>query len=69
MPKNQGFNLLEVRLSRSPSSSTKHGSFDPLHNKRRLNCDPHKGDSAKDSRNTLDVQNEGRVGFKSHFKD
>ena len=36
MSTDQGFNLLEVRLSRSLSSNTKHGLFEPLHNKGRL---------------------------------
>ena len=65
----RGFNLLEVRLSRGFSSNTKHGLFEPLHDKGRLDRDQNEGDSAEDSHHTLDVQNEGRVGFKSPLKD
>ena len=32
-----------------------------LHDKRRLDRDQNEGDSTEDSRNTLDVQNEGRL--------
>ena len=40
---------------------TKDSSFKVLHDKRRLDRDQNEGDSAEDSRNTLHVQNEGRL--------
>ena len=61
----RGFNLLEVRLSRGFSSNTKHGLFEPLHDKGRLDRDQNEGDSAEDSGSTLDDQNEGGVGSKT----
>ena len=41
--------------------NTKHRLFKALHHKRRLDHDQNEGDWAKDSRSTLDVQNEGRL--------
>ena len=54
-------NFIEVPLLRSYTCNTKDSSCEVLHDKRRLDRDQIEGDSAEDSRNTLDVQNEGRL--------